>query len=220
MKNEKKVFTDDEKVSIIEEMMPYITITAEKLAWRLPDQIGVNDLISIGKIGILSCFDKYDESKSNIKTYIRYRIKGAMLDELRERDWRPRQVQVDINKLNSITHELEKRLCRKVESEDIAAELDISLEEIYYLKEYTKYEDNLRFEDYEGKGDILEVLSDNQDISLKIEIKQRKYQLLRNIKKLPKREQVIIVLSFWGGLGQLKTEAVISLGKNMEGTII
>jgi RNA polymerase sigma factor for flagellar operon FliA len=70
---------------------PMIRYIASRLALRLPSHISLEDLISSGIIGLIDAVQKFDVSKKiNFKTYAEFRIKGAMLDELRSLDWIPR----------------------------------------------------------------------------------------------------------------------------------
>jgi RNA polymerase sigma factor for flagellar operon FliA len=72
---------------------PLIKYIASRLALRLPSHISMEDLISSGIIGLIDAVQKFDPSKNiNFKTYAEFRIKGAMLDELRSLDWIPRSV--------------------------------------------------------------------------------------------------------------------------------
>ena len=84
---------------------PLIKYIASRLALRLPSHISMEDLISSGIIGLIDAVQKFDPSKNiNFKTYAEFRIKGAMLDELRSLDWIPRSVRKK-------THLIEERLC-------------------------------------------------------------------------------------------------------------
>jgi RNA polymerase sigma factor FliA len=72
---------------------PLIKYIASRLALRLPSHISMEDLVSSGIIGLIDAVQKFDPSKNiNFKTYAEFRIKGAMLDELRSLDWIPRSV--------------------------------------------------------------------------------------------------------------------------------
>ena len=72
---------------------PLIKYIASRLALRLPSHISMEDLISSGIIGLIDAVQKFDSSKNiNFKTYAEFRIKGAMLDELRSLDWIPRSI--------------------------------------------------------------------------------------------------------------------------------
>ena len=82
-----------DKERLILEYAPTIKYIAQRIAARLPPHIGLDDLINAGVIGLIDAIAKYDSSRDNtFKTYAEFRIRGAMLDELRSLDWVPRSV--------------------------------------------------------------------------------------------------------------------------------
>ena len=84
---EAKRITHREKEHLILEYAPTIKYIAQRIAARLPPHISVEDLINAGVIGLIDAIEKYDSSRDNtFKTYAEFRIRGAMLDELRGLD--------------------------------------------------------------------------------------------------------------------------------------
>ena len=78
------------KNEIIVEYAPLIKYIAQKIASRLPSNIELDDLISCGVIGLMDAIQKFDPSRDNkFKTYAEFRVRGAILDELRAQDWVP-----------------------------------------------------------------------------------------------------------------------------------
>src|SRR5437870_3331166 len=77
--------------ALIQEYAPLVKYVAQRLACRLPDWICLDDLISTGVLGLMDAIAKYDPTRgTTFKTYAEWRIRGAMLDALRELDWKPR----------------------------------------------------------------------------------------------------------------------------------
>ena len=86
---------------------PLIKYIAARLSMRLPSHISLEDLISSGIIGLMDAVKKFDPSKNiNFKTYAEFRIKGAILDELRNLDWIPRSVRKKSHLLEQVYGEL------------------------------------------------------------------------------------------------------------------
>ena len=113
---------------------PFIKYIAHRLAMRLPPHISVEDLISAGVIGLMDALTKFDpQKKVEFKTYAEFRIRGAMLDELRALDWVPRSVRQKAAQIEKSDPALEKTKGRPAEDEEIAEELGISLDEYYGL---------------------------------------------------------------------------------------
>src|SRR5919206_406814 len=83
---------------------------AQRLASRLPASVCLDDLISAGAIGLIDAIEKYDPTRGTaFKTYAEWRIRGAMLDELREWDWAPRSVRDKEHALTKAYAEIERR---------------------------------------------------------------------------------------------------------------
>ena len=90
---------------------PLIKYIASRLALRLPSHISMEDLISSGIIGLIDAVQKFDPSKNiNFKTYAEFRIKGAMLDELRSLDWIPRSVRKKTHLIEDAYAKLQRSL--------------------------------------------------------------------------------------------------------------
>src|SRR6266705_1368437 len=99
------------KEKLIVEYAPLIKFVAQKIAVRLPSNIEFDDLVSSGVIGLMDAIDKYDPSRDNkFKTYAEFRIRGAILDELRAQDWVPRSVRDKAKLLDRTMIELEAEL--------------------------------------------------------------------------------------------------------------
>ena len=82
-----------EKEEIILEHNSLVRYIVNRIAVRLPSHIDLDDLHSTGVIGLMDAIDKYDPSKNcKFKTYVEFRVKGAILDQLRSLDWVPRSV--------------------------------------------------------------------------------------------------------------------------------
>jgi RNA polymerase sigma factor for flagellar operon FliA len=89
---------------------PLIKYIAARLAARLPAQVSLDDLISCGIIGLIDAINKFDLSKNvQFKTYAEFRIKGAMLDELRALDWVPRSIRRKTTDLERTYADIENR---------------------------------------------------------------------------------------------------------------
>src|SRR5258708_4656713 len=79
--------------ALIEDHLPHVKYVAERLAAKLPPWVDINDLIGAGMLGLLDAVDKFDPSKGVMfKTYAEMRVRGAILDSLRDLDWAPRSM--------------------------------------------------------------------------------------------------------------------------------
>src|SRR5437870_2478810 len=124
--------TPGDKERLILEYAPTIKYIAQRVAARLPPHIALDDLINAGVIGLIDAIEKYDSTRDNtFKTYAEFRIRGAMLDELRSLDWVPRSVRQKESAIERAYVELERKLGRSAKDEEVAELLDIPLAEFY-----------------------------------------------------------------------------------------
>ena len=122
------------KDEIILEYAPLVRYIAQKIASRLPPNIELDDMISCGVIGLMDAIEKFDPTRDNkFKTYAEFRIRGAILDELRAQDWVPRSVRDKAKMLDKTMVELEANLGRTASDEEVAEKLNMSIDEFYDL---------------------------------------------------------------------------------------
>lgn len=124
--------SESERERLILEHLPQVRLIARRIQERLPDSISLEDLVSTGVIGLISAIDNFDPSHNvKLKTYAEYKIRGAILDSLRGLDWAPRQKRRQAKQIEVAHTKAEQRLQRLPTEEEIAAELEISLEEYH-----------------------------------------------------------------------------------------
>src|SRR3989338_10708249 len=118
--------TTQQKDKLILQYAPLIKFIAQKIAVRLPANIELDDLISSGVIGLMDAIDKYDPTRDNkFKTYAEFRIRGAILDELRAQDWVPRSIRDKAKQLERAHVRLEQSLGRVPNEDEITRELQM-----------------------------------------------------------------------------------------------
>ncbi|NUM88973.1 MAG: FliA/WhiG family RNA polymerase sigma factor [Bdellovibrionales bacterium] len=119
--------TKDEIVVKYASLVKYL---AQKIAIRLPANIELDDLISAGVIGLMDACDKYDCTRDNkFKTYAEFRIRGAMLDELRAQDWVPRSVREKAKQLERVYAKIEQEKGRPATDPEVCEVMKITPEE-------------------------------------------------------------------------------------------
>jgi len=188
---------------IIVRYTPFIKYIAHRLAMRLPPHISVEDLISSGLIGLMDALTKFDPEKNvAFKTYAEFRIRGAMLDELRALDWVPRSVRQKAAQIEKTILHLERRLGRSVEDDEIASELGLSLDDYYNLMNEIN---GISVLDIAGLPQKLPKLSDEDILNLLLDekegdpyhhlsLKELKKNLARAIDELSPNEKMVISL--------------------------
>jgi len=126
----------EERDRLICEYAPLVRTIAGRLGARLPSHVSQDDLLGAGILGLLDAVDKFDSDKGvEFKSYAEYRIRGAMLDELRSMDWVPRSVRKNAKRVQEAYVKVEKDKMRPADDEEVAAELGVALEGFYQLLE-------------------------------------------------------------------------------------
>ncbi|MBZ5586585.1 MAG: FliA/WhiG family RNA polymerase sigma factor [Acidobacteriia bacterium] len=122
----------DERERLILEHLPQVRLIARRIQERLPENVGREDLVSTGVIGLISAIDNFDASHNvKLKTYAEYKIRGAILDSLRGLDWAPRQKRRKAKQIEAAIAGAEQRLQGSPGEAEIAEELGISVDEYH-----------------------------------------------------------------------------------------
>ncbi len=115
-----------------ERFFPYIEKVARRLARRLPAHVEIDDLVSAGVIGLMEAADRYDPKRADrFEAFAEFRIRGAMLDDLRARDTLSRDMRRLSNELRSATRKLESELGRTPDQSELASTLGLNVDELY-----------------------------------------------------------------------------------------
>jgi len=120
---------------LIENFLPIVKYTAERLHAKLPDEVDVDDLISAGIFGLVDAVNAFDPGRGvKFETYCAPRIRGAILDELRSMDWVPRLVRSRAHKLKESLQRLEAQLGRKPLEKELAKDMKLPMGEFRKLQ--------------------------------------------------------------------------------------
>lgn len=112
--------------ALVENFLPLVRYNAERIGAKLPDEIDNDDLVSAGIFGLLDAIDSFDLGRGvKFETYCAPRIRGAILDELRNMDWVPRLVRSRASKLDRATRELESTLGRAPTKPELAQQMKL-----------------------------------------------------------------------------------------------
>lgn len=178
---------------------------AGKMAARLPSSVLMDELVSAGCMGLIDAVDKFDPEKEvNLQTYAEYRIRGAILDELRNMDWYSRSMRKKIRDIEKAVAAVESREGRTADDGEVAAELGVDLDQYYKyltdihgtailsLDEYIRNQDNeavsqKRFQDQVRSAD---------DPSGNFAREELKRIVARAITSLSEKEQLVISLYY------------------------
>jgi len=201
--------TQEKRTEYIEKYAPLIRYIADRLALRLPNHISREDLISSGVLGLIDAIDKFDpDRKILFKTYAEFRIKGAILDELRSMDWVPRSIRRKSSQLEKVYQDLEGQLGRAATDEEVADSLGLSLEAFHRLLDEVKSASVLTIETFFGnlqnynREDLFDLLTDEsgKDPLTALSMREIKTILAQTINKLPEKEKLVISMYYYDEL--------------------
>jgi RNA polymerase sigma factor for flagellar operon FliA len=129
----------NDKERVVLEYREFVKCIALRIISRLPNHIAVDDIISTGVLGLIDALGKFDSSRGvPFKNYAKIRVKGAMLDEIRSTDWVPKSLRQKNGKLEKARVALAQRLVRDPTVEEIAYEMQMSIEKFHKLLDETK----------------------------------------------------------------------------------
>ena len=229
--------TGAERERLILEHLPQVRLIARRIHDRLPENVSLDDLISTGVVGLIAAVDHFDPAHGvQLKTYAEHKIRGAILDGLREMDWAPKNKRRRAKQIEAAVASLEQRLGRAPGEEEIAADLKISLEEyqqwLYEVRGLTI--GSIEFASEDQSGDLLNYIPDSDENlpSKTLERAELERLLAEAIEQMPKMERTVLSLYYHeeatlreiaeitqmhlSRIAQLKTQGILRLRTYME----
>jgi len=211
----------DEKNALIIKYAPLVKITAYRLAARLPSDHLLDDLISCGNIGLLEALESFNPRLMiKFETFAKFRIRGAMLDEMRSRDWIPRSVRQKMRELESLQKKLSSDLSRMPADEEMAKALEMSLEDYYDMILYVQPGGMVSYDEvisnYGDDKNLLDFLEDRSSPhpDVEIQIKELKRRIIDALEKLTQEEQLAMALYYYEGLTLKEIAEVIRVSES------
>jgi RNA polymerase sigma factor for flagellar operon FliA len=212
---------DEERERLLMEQLPQVRYIARRIHERLPRHVPFEDLVHAGVVGLIDALHKYDRGKHvQFGSYAKFRIRGAILDSLREMDWSPRDLRRKARRLEEANNTLRSQLGRNPSQPELASELGIDLRGLQLLLgEIDGLEvGSLRVQSrQDGKEeDLCEYLPDDPEetpllICLRSEMKEL---LTRAIEELPEKERQVLALYYYEELTMKEVGAVMGVGES------
>lgn len=223
--------------ALVLEHLPQVRLIAKRIHDRLPSHVSLDDLMSSGVLGLLNAIDNFDpELNVQLNTYAEHRIRGAIMDGLREMDWAPPETRKRSKLIEAAIRKTEQKVGRAPSEEEIAECLNITLAEYQKWLTQVQWIDLERLEAAPGddSASLLQVISDDPETwpSHIVERSELERILTLAIQRMPKTERTVLSLYYYEELnlreiaevtgmhlsriGQLRVQAILRLRSHLQ----
>ncbi|MBF0340137.1 MAG: FliA/WhiG family RNA polymerase sigma factor [Magnetococcales bacterium] len=204
---------------VILKYAPIVKYVASRISMKLPQSVDIDDLVQVGIMGLIDAVAKFDPYRGiKFQTYAEFRVRGAILDELRSTDWVPRAVRQTAAQIQDTYLMLEGQQGKAVEDQEVAAHLGISLDEFYRNLDAVRGIAILSFDDLrpsldEDEWDVLEMLADPDAVDPvdSIGLNELRHSLSEAITSLPEKERLVVTLYYFEELTMSEIGEVLGL---------
>ena len=216
-----RVQTDAERERILMEQLPQVRYIARRIHERLPRHVPFEDLVHAGVVGLIDALNKFDLSKQvQFSSYAKFRIRGAILDSLRELDWSPRELRRKGRLVDATYCQLSGKLGRAPNENEIAQEMGIDLHQLQsLLAELDGLElGSLRVEysrDHKEE-DLTDSIPSKPEETPYFQClrSEMKHLLAEAISELPEKEQRVLALYYYEELTMKEVGAALGIGES------
>ena len=197
-----RTYTKDE---LLTRFAPLVRHVVERVAATLPKNVDHEDLYSAGVLGLLDAHAKFDPRKGvKFETYAVWRIKGAVLDQLRALDWVSRSLRRKARNLDGVTRRLDQKLGRAATEEEVAREMKLSRGDYYRLLDHVRGAvlvslDESRAGEDQEPSTLADHLADPNapDNEARLEARQSRVMMLQTLDQLPEQERLVVSLYYY-----------------------
>jgi RNA polymerase sigma factor for flagellar operon FliA len=210
----------DVRDRLVMEHLSLVKTLAQRLAQRLPSQVEVADLVSVGVLGLIDAATRYKPTLGvPFDAFARRRVQGAMLDSLRDLDWAPRSLRRLRREVDSAVASARRRLGREPEEREIANEMSLTPAEYERALEQLRTLEigavrSLDSTSEDGNSHLEMCVDPGEGASAQLERKELRQHLARAIQELPERERHILSLYFEEELTLAEIGQVIGVGES------
>lgn len=207
--------------SVVKEHIWLVKCISRAMHERLPKWIDLDDLVSVGTMGLIKAVDDFDPSRgARLQTYARYRIRGAILDELRRLDIFPSSTRTKLHQIEEAIVELERTLGRYPSDEEMAEKSGLTLQEISGLLSNATVVELYSLEEITSRGDdelgssVGDAVASADDPLANLERRELERVLVQAIGQLPDTERVVLGLYYYDGLRMKEIGTVLNISES------
>src|SRR5580658_1965700 len=212
---------EEERNRLLLEQLPQVRYIARRIHDRLPQSVCVEDLVHAGVLGLIDALAKYDPAKNvQLKSYAKFRIRGAILDSLRGLDWSPRDIRRKARQMETVHNQLKSELGRAATEPELALAMGLELQDFYiFLRDLRgldlgSLEAEASEDGYEAAvpaSQTTKVEDDPLHICMKGEMKGL---LAAAIGDLPDKERQVLALYYYEELTMKEIGQVLGVGES------
>ncbi len=223
---------------LIIEYSQLVKLVAGRLSMYLGYNVEYEDLVSYGIFGLIDAIDKFDSAKNvKFETYASLRIRGAILDQIRKMDWIPRSVRQKQKKIEAAYAKIETQYGRIATDEELAAELDVPVDEFYAWQGQIKITNLISLDEFVEQGSEMKmdaVSNSHFEQPEKVVEKEELTKIIGDaMELLTEKEKKVVLLYYYEDMtlkeissvlevsesrvSQLHTKALAKLRKNLGG---
>src|SRR5579862_1545421 len=203
------------------EQLPQVKYIARRIHERLPQHVPFDDLVNAGIVGLIDAMHKYDAAKNvRFGSYAKFRIRGAILDSLRDMDWSPRDLRRKARRLEATMQRLQTEIGHAATEPELARAMDMSLPDFQHMLDEIRGLDvgSLQMQSLEdghetNLGENIAGPPGEDPLSLCLAAERRK-MLADAVRKLPEREQQVLALYYQEELTMKEVGSVLGVGES------
>jgi RNA polymerase sigma factor FliA len=209
-----------ERQRLLDENLSEVRYIARRIHDRLPAHVPFDDLVHAGILGLIDAVDKFDPRKNvQLKSYARFRIRGAILDSLRQMDWSPRNLRRQARRIEEANRELAAELGRTPSELEVAARLGLALEGYQQLLGELRGLDlgslQAQYEDNSGEESGYAVASRTEEDPFQLTLRTEMRNILQQaIDELDEKERQVLGLYYLEELTMKEVGLILGIGES------
>lgn len=204
---------------LIIEYSQLVKLVAGRLSMYLGYNVDYDDLVGYGIFGLIDAIDKFDYGKNvKFETYASLRIRGAILDQIRKMDWIPRSLRQKQKKIDAAMSKIESDKGRVATDEELAAELEISLEEFNNWQGQAKSTNLISLDEYTEAGSEVKMDSLNNSHFDQpedaVEKQELKFKIMESLNILTEKEKSVVLFYYYEEMTLKEISCVLEVSES------
>lgn len=211
----------EDKSKIIKDHLYLVDILVGRMVTQVPSFMNKDDMKSAGMMGLLDAANKYDPTKNiKFKTFAEYRIRGAILDEMRKLDWFSRSLRDKQNRIGKTISGLELQLGRDPEDHEVAKAMGMTVADYQSMLGDVSHLGCVSLNEtldhsQEGRSFLDSLADDRADTApgSRIENRQLTIKIAEILEQLSEKERLVVALYYYEELSQKEIAEVLELSE-------